>query len=316
MTDLVAQAAAELYAAEPEEFTAHRKRLVAAARTAGDKEAAGRIGELRKPTKAAWLLNRLVREQPEVPVQLAMVSDGLRSAEQERDGARLRELSGARSALVDEFAARALAMIGDPPAGLREDVAGTLEAAIADPAVAADLSAGTLTRAARWAGFGLGAGLAPVPADGPADGDEPADVENASEGLAPDGSGVTRAGRSGPARSRVPAPTVGKSKTGAALSGVPAARKEPAEPVALRVTAERNLRKKQLRDAERALANAATLAESAEEDETRLEDLVRDLEQRLVTTREELAAARLRSRRAEAAERKARQSLDRLRPRD
>ncbi len=39
---------------------------------------------------------------------------------------------------------------------MREEVTATLDAALADPEVAANL--GTLVRAAHWAGFGLGAG--------------------------------------------------------------------------------------------------------------------------------------------------------------
>ena len=48
-----------------------------------------------------------------------------------------------------------------PPAALREEVTATLDAAIADPEVAANL--GTLVRAAHWAGFGL----APLPEGAP-----------------------------------------------------------------------------------------------------------------------------------------------------
>jgi hypothetical protein len=368
VTDLVAEATVELYAAEPEEFTARRQRLVASARTAGDKEAAKRIGELRKPTKAAWLLNRLVRAQPEVPVQLAMVADGLRSASREGDGARLRELSGARSALVDEFTSRALSGVADPASGLREDIAGTLEAAIADPAVAADLAAGTLTRPVRYAGFGTGDfgtgdfgagdfgagdfgagdfGAGAATGSGSAGtgsaGTDSAGTDSAGAGSAGAGSagtdsaGTDSAGAgsagAGSAGTGEPVAPVAVAPTGAPpgqaprtarpatdrtpASGNPAPTPDAAsETVALRVTAERNRQIQQLRDAERTLANAATLAESAEENETRLEDLVRDLEQRLVAAREELADARLRSRRAEVAERKARQALDRLRPPD
>ena len=39
------------------------------------------------------------------------------------------------------------------PAAVREEVAATFDAALADPEVAANL--GTLVRAAHWAGFGL-----------------------------------------------------------------------------------------------------------------------------------------------------------------
>lgn len=54
--------AAELYAGSREEFTGRRNELAAQARKAGDRDLAARIKELRKPTSAAWLTNRLVTE--------------------------------------------------------------------------------------------------------------------------------------------------------------------------------------------------------------------------------------------------------------
>jgi hypothetical protein len=68
------------------------------------------------------------------------------------DGGRLRELTAARSKLVDELTRTALEGLPAPPAALREEVSATLDAAIADPEVAASL--GSLVRAARYAGFG------------------------------------------------------------------------------------------------------------------------------------------------------------------
>jgi hypothetical protein len=279
VTDLVADATTELYRADPDEFTARRTALAKAARTSGDPAAAKSIAALRKPTRAAWVLNRLVRARPEVPAQLSELANGLGEAERTRDGARLRELSAARSALLDEFTARALDDVQDPPASLRDDVAATLSAAIADPEVAADLTAGTLTRAAHWAGFGTGVPLAPVSDDAPASAPDP---ERAPRKSAP---------------SPTPAPT----------------RKPEAAPTAaLREAEDRNRRRQQILDTERAVANASAIASSAAANEERLEDVVRDLEQRLTAARAELSEARLRARRAEAAERKARQALEHL----
>jgi len=154
---LVIEAAAELYGADPQDFTERRKALAAAAKTAGDAAAAKRIGALRKPTRAAWVVNRLARDDPDAPTRLASLGAALRAAEQAKDGPRLRELSAARGTLIDTLTSQALAAAGvaDPPAGLREDVTATLTAALADPEVAAEFAAGTLTRAAEWAGFGL-----------------------------------------------------------------------------------------------------------------------------------------------------------------
>ena len=52
----VAAAVAELYGADPDVFTERRKALAAAAKEAGDRAAASAIGALRKPTRAAWVM--------------------------------------------------------------------------------------------------------------------------------------------------------------------------------------------------------------------------------------------------------------------
>jgi hypothetical protein len=155
MTDLLADAVAELYAADPDGFTERRQELITSAREAGEPAAAKQIAALRKPTRSAWVVNRLVREDPEVRARLDEMSIDLRAAAGSADGAKIRELTTARSRLVDELTRQALQVsdLPAPPAALREEVTATLDAAIADPQVAANL--GTLVRAAHWAGFGL-----------------------------------------------------------------------------------------------------------------------------------------------------------------
>jgi hypothetical protein len=154
MTDLLADAVAELYEADPDDFTQRRQNLVTSAREAGQPGVAKQIAGLRKPTRSAWVVNRLVRADPRVASRLAELAAELR-AEPAMDGARIRELTAARGRLVDELTRQALqeSDLPAPPATLREEVAATLDAAIADPEVAANL--GTLVRAAHWAGFGL-----------------------------------------------------------------------------------------------------------------------------------------------------------------
>ena len=153
--DLLADAVAELYEADPDEFTAHRAELAAAARDAGEPATAKKITALRKPTRSAWVVNRLVRSDPEVRSRLEALAADLRAAAGSADGGRIRELTAARSRLVDELTRQALQVseLPAPPAALREEVTATLDAAIADPEVAASL--GSLVRAAHWSGFGL-----------------------------------------------------------------------------------------------------------------------------------------------------------------
>ena len=155
--ETLAEVEAELYQLDPDEFMARRQELAASAREAGQPAVAKQIAALRKPTRSAWAVNRLVRAEPEATRRLTDLAAELRDAERAMDGARIRELSAARRRLVDDLTAQALAPLRTPPFALREEVMATFDAAIADPGVAASL--GTLVRAAHWAGFGL----APAP---------------------------------------------------------------------------------------------------------------------------------------------------------
>src|SRR6202000_2599745 len=114
-------------------------------------------GALRRPTRAAWVVNVLARADPGAPSELAELGAALGAAQQAGRGGRSRELSPQRWARVDELATRALAAAGvaDPPPALRLEVTETLTAALADPAVAAEFAAGTLTKAMQWSGFGV-----------------------------------------------------------------------------------------------------------------------------------------------------------------
>jgi hypothetical protein len=165
MEDLLEDAKAELYEADPDGFTARRQELAGHARDAGEPAVAKQISALRKPTRSAWVVNRLVRSDPGVRSRLDALAADLREA---ADGARIRELTTARARLVDELTRTALAGVPAPAAALREEVTATLDAAIADPEVAGRL--GTLVRAEQYAGFGAGSFVA---APGPT---EPAPV--------------------------------------------------------------------------------------------------------------------------------------------
>jgi hypothetical protein len=276
----VSNAVAELYTGPPEEFTERRKALAAAARAAGDRDAARQIAALRKPTRAAWVVNRLAHAEPGTQASLADLAAGLRAAEQAKDGSRLRELTVRRRALLDSLAVHALSLagLGDPPPGLREEVTATLAAALADPEVAASLAAGTLTRAATWSGFGLASQALP--------GQQALPGDVAQE-------------LPGPATPAVPVPL--PPQVPRTLPQSPARRPDPQVALA---------------DAERSVATTAAIAGQAAASEERLEVQVRDLEQQLTKARADLADARMKARHAEAAERKARQALARLRSAD
>jgi hypothetical protein len=185
MSDLLADAKDELYQADPDDFMSRRQELVARAREAGESAAAKQIGALRKPTRSAWVVNRLVRGDPEVTARLAELAAELRESGgsgPSMDGGRIRELTAARARLVDELTRQALDDLPAAAAAVREEVTATLDAALADPEVAASL--GTLVRAAHWAGFGLALstpGGAPAAPPRPAKTNEPAPAEPRAE---------------------------------------------------------------------------------------------------------------------------------------
>jgi hypothetical protein len=143
-----------LYGVAPEEFTALRKDLANAAKKRGDTDAARAISAARRPTTAAWVVNCLVRADDTVRPRLGDLTGELRSAHAQMDGPRIRELSGVQRKLIGELvkAAFAAAEMPNPSAAVREDVTGTLQAAIADPEVAGRL--GRLEKAEQFAGFG------------------------------------------------------------------------------------------------------------------------------------------------------------------
>ncbi|HEY3735230.1 MAG TPA: hypothetical protein VGL63_15065 [Streptosporangiaceae bacterium] len=313
--DLVSEATAELYAADPDGFTERRAVLAGQARAAGEASAAKAIAGLRKPTRAAWTINQLVRADPGVPARLIGLGDELRAAEGSMDGARIRELSLARRQLIDALLGQALALSGQqpPPAALREEVTTTLAAALADPEFAEQLAAGVLLRAERRPGFGFmtGPALTLVPGSG---GGRPA---GGATTIAPRGRGR----RASPAAG---APASGTSAGGAltarAAAAVEAARaeRERRQALAAAAEAERAERERERRatiaEAEQALAEADQAAEAAAAAEHELENAVRLLSEQLDESRQKLIEIRLSTRRAKTAQRKAREALVRLRP--
>jgi hypothetical protein len=156
----LSEAVAELYSADPETFVGRRKELAARARREGDAGLAKQIAGLAKPTRSAWLVNRLVWSDPSVAARLADLGAQLRGKDAALDGASIRKLSAARRELVDALVRQAAERPGEPPpsASVREEIAETFNAALADPGVADRVAAGTIVRAIQWAGFGPGIG--------------------------------------------------------------------------------------------------------------------------------------------------------------
>ncbi|MDG4793351.1 hypothetical protein [Micromonospora sp. WMMD1082] len=154
--DLVAQ----LYRTPPDRFVAARDAAAAQARHDGDPRAAREIARLRRPTVAAWLVNLLALERPELVAELAELAGALREAQRQLRGPRLRELSAQRravvGALVAEIRRLAADVEGAPSTGKLPlaEVEATLNAALSDTEVAEQVRSGRLLRPAHYAGFG------------------------------------------------------------------------------------------------------------------------------------------------------------------
>jgi hypothetical protein len=147
----------DLYALPPEQFIAARDEAVKQAKAAGDRHLAAEIGKLRRPTVAAWVVNRLAQERPEMVEELLDLGEALRSAQRNLRGDELRELSLQRRALVSALAREAVVLArrehrrDNLPVA---EVESTLTAALADPEVAEMVRTGQLTRTVEYTGFG------------------------------------------------------------------------------------------------------------------------------------------------------------------
>jgi hypothetical protein len=162
-SDRLAEATRALYSGEPEQFLVRRGELADAARAAGDAEAGRQIAALRKPTLAAAIVNHAIYAYPDAVGRLMDLGARLRAAQEAFDAAALRDLTGERRMLVDNLTRRALATTAGKgrriTPSLRDEITATIDAAVAEPEVAARL--GRLTKAEHWSGFGFDIGAAP-----------------------------------------------------------------------------------------------------------------------------------------------------------
>ncbi|HWD01393.1 MAG TPA: hypothetical protein VG674_02870 [Amycolatopsis sp.] len=134
----------DLYAGESGDFVASRTAAARAAKQAGDADLARRIQALRKPTSAAFHVNRLARAGSTALRELAEVGEQLRAAHANLAGTELRELSERRARLVRVI----LRESPDLSDAVAREVEETLETMVADPAVARLVLAGRLTSVA------------------------------------------------------------------------------------------------------------------------------------------------------------------------
>jgi hypothetical protein len=280
--------AEQLYGLHPDAFVPARDDAVAEARQAGDRDLARAIARLRRPTRAAWLANLLARERPDQLDGLLALAGDLASAQRTLDGNALRALSAQRNRLVTAMAregGRLAAQAGDSATeSVVRDLAGILDAALADPAVADEVRSGRLTRTVSYSGFGPGPGGAGQQA--------PArDRAGAGRGAAAgdDGRDGGRGERSGDA------------DAGGGKDEQERAEREKAE----RKRAERAERERAVEEAERAADEANERQESADADRADAESAHEAAKAQVADLTAELEAARERERAAAATARAA-----------
>ena len=150
--------AESLYGLPAEEFSAARDAKVSEAKSVGDRELAGQLKQLRRPTAGAWLVNILVRDRPELVSDLVDLGAEMREAQESLAGDDLRRLFQKRRSLVDSLCSEAIVVATErgsrPARSALQELTETLESAIADPTAAEAVMSGRLTTALRYSGFG------------------------------------------------------------------------------------------------------------------------------------------------------------------
>ena len=98
----------ELFHGPLEEFTAGRNELAKSLRSDGDAEASDWVKGLKKPTRAAWLVNQLSQRKPKDVQRLLSVGQELRNAQEEMlagsaDRKKLREAGAAEQETIERL---------------------------------------------------------------------------------------------------------------------------------------------------------------------------------------------------------------------
>jgi hypothetical protein len=152
----------ELYASDPDGFIPARDTLHRRLRDEGRSGDAEAVRALRKPTVAAWAVDRLAHEQPDLITELLEAGDRLRRTQRAmasgRDTHAFHDAAAERRRLVTSLTDRAVAILDQAGRGsgaARDDIERTFEAASVDPDAGEAVLAGRLVRPlAPPSGFG------------------------------------------------------------------------------------------------------------------------------------------------------------------
>jgi hypothetical protein len=162
-----------LYHGPLEEFTAGRNELAKSLRADGKGEAADWVKVLKKPTRAAWLVNQLAVRKPKDVGKLLEVGGELRRGQEEMlagspDREALRKAARREQEAVDSLVRTAEAIGREHKVGsqILDRVTETLRAVAGDPDVARAIELGRLEREQRAVSIGLTGAVAPSPPKG------------------------------------------------------------------------------------------------------------------------------------------------------
>jgi hypothetical protein len=168
-------ALAELYDAAPEDFVAERKRLAKELKAEGRADDAAHLTKVRKPTVAAWALNRLARDQRRDVDLLLDSGHRLRQAQAGVLRGDAREAFEQAKRTERETIARLvggaeqlLAERGGASAAILAQITASLHAAAVSERGRELLAAGQFTEPITLEGFDAVVGLAPPPSKRPA----------------------------------------------------------------------------------------------------------------------------------------------------
>jgi hypothetical protein len=164
----------ELYNAAPEEFVAERKRLAKELKNDGRGDEADELAKLRKPTVAAWALNRLARDhRRDIDLlldsghRLRTAQAGVLRGEARETFEQAQRTERETIARLVGGAKRLLADRGGASSTTLEQIAASLHAAAVSEHGREILAAGRFTEPVTLEGFNALAGLAPPPSKRP-----------------------------------------------------------------------------------------------------------------------------------------------------
>lgn len=146
----LAMAREQLYAGDPARFVAFRTQLARSARARKDRDLARVVESLRRPTRAAWLVNLLARSARDELTELFALAEQLANLHTVGTAQQIRQVSMRRWVLITTLVASAerLALArGHAPSGKTlRDVETCLQAGLAHPDAAEEILKGCLVK--------------------------------------------------------------------------------------------------------------------------------------------------------------------------